>query len=135
MKESEISHLLELAEEAKGHAYAPYSKFRVGACLLTESGKTYQGCNIENAGYTPTNCAERTAMFQAIYDGERAFRALAIQWDGEGYAMPCGVCRQVLIEFCSPDMPIYCGKKEGGYRMQTLGQLLPGAFTPKDLGK
>ena len=96
----ETEELIKAAMEAKEHAYAPYSHFRVGAALLTKSGKVYQGCNIENAGYSPTNCAERTAFFKAVYEGEREFAAIAINGDGDDYLYPCGVCRQVMAEFC-----------------------------------
>ena len=99
----ETEELIKAAMEAKEHAYAPYSHFRVGAALLTKSGKVYQGCNIENAGYSPTNCAERTAFFKAVYEGEREFAAIAINGDGDDYLYPCGVCRQVMAEFCEPD--------------------------------
>ena len=99
----EAEELIKAAMEAKEHAYAPYSHFRVGAALLTKSGKVYQGCNIENAGYSPTNCAERTAFFKAVYEGEREFAAIAINGDGDDYLYPCGVCRQVMAEFCEPD--------------------------------
>lgn len=99
----EAEELIKAAMEAKEHAYVPYSHFRVGAALLTKSGKVYQGCNIENAGYSPTNCAERTAFFKAVYEGEREFAAIAINGDGDDYLYPCGVCRQVMAEFCEPD--------------------------------
>ena len=99
----ETEELIKAAMEAKEHAYAPYSHFRVGAALLTKSGKVYQGCNIENAGYSPTNCAERTAFFKAVYEGEREFAAIAINGDGDDYLYPCGVCRQVMAEFCEPE--------------------------------
>ena len=130
---NEIEKLLSLAYEARSRAYTPYSHFKVGACLKTAAGKHYLGCNIENAAYTPTNCAERTAMFKAVSEGEREFAALAVVWDGEGPAMPCGVCRQVLAEFCPLDMPVICGINAGGYKLMTLNELLPGAFLPKDL--
>ncbi|MEG1547604.1 MAG: cytidine deaminase [Clostridia bacterium] len=128
-----IAKMLELAREVQGRAYVPYSNFRVGACLLGASGKYYLGCNIENAAYTPTNCAERTAVFKAVSEGEREFDAIAVVWDGEGYAMPCGVCRQVLAEFCAQDMPVICGNKAGGYNIMSMEKILPCAFLPKDL--
>ena len=109
----EAEELIKAAMEAKEHAYVPYSHFRVGAALLTKSGKVYQGCNIENAGYSPTNCAERTAFFKAVYEGEREFAAIAINGDGDDYLYPCGVCRQVMAEFCEPDtFRIFCFQKE-----------------------
>ncbi|HWS29236.1 MAG TPA: cytidine deaminase [Clostridia bacterium] len=129
----EIKSMLRMANDAKERAYVPYSKFRVGACLKTASGAYYLGCNIENAAYSPTNCAERTAIFKAVYDGERKFEAIAIVWDGEGFASPCGVCRQVLAEFCEPDMPVICADRSGQYRVVPFGELLPAAFTPADL--
>lgn len=129
----EIKNMLRMANDAKERAYVPYSKFRVGACLKTVSGSYYLGCNIENAAYSPTNCAERTAMFKAVYDGERRFEAIAVVWDGEGFAAPCGVCRQVLTEFCEPDMPVICANRNGQFRVVSLGDLLPAPFTPADL--
>ena len=128
-----ITRMLELAVDAQSRAYTPYSHFRVGACLLTDGGHFYQGCNIENAAYTPTICAERTTVFKAVSEGEREFSALAIVWDGNDPAMPCGVCRQVLAEFCPMDMPVICGKKDATYVIYALSELLPGAFLPKDL--
>ena len=92
--------LIKEAMEAKKMAYAPYSHFRVGAALLTKSGKVYRGCNIENAAFTPTNCAERTAFFKALSEGEKEFQAIAINGDADDYLFPCGVCRQVMVEFC-----------------------------------
>lgn len=129
----EIRNMIRMAQDAMQRAYVPYSKFHVGACLKAASGAYYLGCNIENAAYGPTNCAERTAMFKAVYEGERAFDAIAIIWDGENYAVPCGVCRQVLAEFCKADMPVICANKDGDYRVHTLGELLPEAFTGKDI--
>lgn len=128
-----------LAKEAvlaKEKAYVPYSHFRVGAALLTKSGKIYRGCNIENAAYTPTNCAERTAFFKAVSEGELEFRAIAITGDADDYLYPCGVCRQVMAEFCSPsDFLILLVKNEEEWKEYTLEQLLPGAFTKEDLAK
>lgn len=102
----ENRELVRLALEAREMAYAPYSKYKVGAALLTKQGRVYKGCNIENAAYTPTNCAERTAFFKAVSEGERAFEAIAIVGGYQGaptsYAYPCGVCRQVMREFCDP---------------------------------
>lgn len=133
LTEQMIKKLVELALEARERAYAPYSNFRVGACLMAESGKLYCGCNIENASYTPTNCAERTAMFKAVYEGERRFCAIAIASDSDNFTAPCGVCRQVLAEFCAAEMPVICVNKRGEYRLATLGELLPLAFTKKDM--
>ena len=128
--------LIKAAMEAKEHAYVPYSNFRVGAALLTKEGKIYPGCNIENAGYTPTNCAERTAFFKAVYEGERQFEAIAVNGDADDYLYPCGVCRQVMAEFCDPKtFRILVSKKNGEYLEFTLDELLPGAFTPTELEK
>lgn len=128
--------LIKAAMEAKEHAYVPYSHFRVGAALLTRDGRVFQGCNIENAGYTPTNCAERTAFFKAVYEGVRDFEAIAVNGDADDYLYPCGVCRQVMAEFCDPKtFRILVSNKNGDYLEYTLEQLLPGAFTPEELEK
>ena len=131
----EVKNMLRMANEARDRAYAPYSNFRVGACLKGATGAYYLGCNIEKAAYSPTNCAERTAMFKAVYEGERQFDALAIVWDGENPAVPCGVCRQVLAEFCDPEMPVICANRKGEYKIFAMGDLLPDAFLPEDLKK
>ena len=131
----EVKNMLRMANEARDRPYAPYSNFRVGACLKGATGAYYLGCNIENAAYSPTNCAERTAMFKAVYEGERQFDALAIVWDGENPAVPCGVCRQVLAEFCDPEMPVICANRKGEYKIFAMGDLLPDAFLPEDLKK
>ena len=124
--------LCQLAIEAMGHSYSPYSGYKVGAALLCEDGSVYQGCNIENASYTPTICAERTAIFKAVYDGHRDFAAIAICGgkDGiiEGLFPPCGVCRQVMAEFCRDDFLVYLVKPQG-YEVRTLAQLLPDSFS------
>ena len=133
LHEFEIKKMLRLAADAREKAYAPYSNFRVGACLKTESGAYYLGCNIENAGFTPTNCAERTAMFKAVYEGEREFEAIAIISDSLNYTAPCGVCRQVLAEFCKPDMPVICADRDGNYVVRELSELIPMAFTKADM--
>jgi len=130
----EIKNLLRMANEAMDRAYAPYSNFKVGACLKGATGAYYLGCNIENAAYSPTNCAERTALFKAVYEGERAFDALAVVSSGDLLTPPCGVCRQVLAEFCSPDMPVICANRSGKYQIYALGDLLPFAFNPDHLG-
>ena len=124
--------LVNLAIEAREHAYVPYSNFAVGAALLTKDGKVYQGCNIENAAYSPTNCAERTAFFKAVYDGHRDFTAIAV-CGGKGGVItgafpPCGVCRQVMREFCGDDFRIYL-VNDKGFETVTLAQLLPYGFT------
>ena len=128
--------LMESAAAAREYSYSPYSGYRVGAALLGKSGKLYTGCNVENAGYTPTNCAERTAVFKAVSEGEREFTAIAVA-GGSGETLdaactPCGVCRQVLAEFCAADMPVILGTPEN-LRVLTLGDLLPFAFTKKNL--
>lgn len=121
------------ALNAMGMAYVPYSKFPVGAALITEDGKVYQGCNIENSSYGLSNCAERTAIFKAVSVGERAFKALVITGETEGPISPCGACRQVIAEFCAPTMPVYLTNTTGALFETTVEQLLPGAFTKEDL--
>lgn len=128
--------LMELAVEARKNSYAPYSDFHVGAVLLGKSGRVYTGCNVENAGYTPTNCAERTALFKAVSEGEREFTAIAVV-GGKGaelaeFCAPCGVCRQVLAEFCDGDFRILLGTPEN-YSVHTLSELLPYSFGKADL--
>lgn len=125
--------LMELAKEGREKAYVPYSKFKVGAALLTTDGKVFKGCNIENSGYSMTNCAERTAMFKAVSEGERDFAAIAIVADTEGPCSPCGACRQVISEFCAPNMPVYLTNMKGDVQETTVKELLPGAFSPEDL--
>ena len=124
--------LCKLAIEAMAHAYAPYSGFKVGAALLCADGSVYQGCNIENAAYSPTNCAERTAFFKAVYDGHRDFTAIAVCGGKDGVITgafpPCGVCRQVMREFCGEDFLIYLVNDQG-YETVTLAQLLPFGFS------
>lgn len=128
--------LMELAVEARKASYSPYSGFRVGAALLGKSGKVYLGCNVENAAYTPTNCAERTAVFKAVSEGEREFDAIAIV-GGKGEELaelcaPCGVCRQVLAEFCDKDFRIVLGNPDG-IKTYTFAELLPLSFGKSDL--
>ena len=127
--------LIEMAIEARKSAYAPYSGYRVGAALLTKSGKVYLGCNIENASYTPTVCAERVAVFKAVSEGEKEFEAIAVcggnKEEIEGSFPPCGVCRQVLREFCDPDaFKVYLIDKGSAYKTVTLSELLPYGFGP-----
>lgn len=134
----ENRELIRLAMEARKMAYAPYSKYMVGAALLTKQGRVYKGCNIENAAYTPTNCAERTAFFKAVSEGEREFAAIAIVGGYEGspkdYACPCGVCRQVMMEFCEPEkFRIITAVSEEQYLEKTLAELLPDGFGPNNL--
>ena len=125
--------LVSLAIQAMAHAYVPYSGYKVGAALLCADGTVYQGCNIENAAYSPTNCAERTAFFQAVYDGHREFSALAVCGgkDGiiNGFCPPCGVCRQVMREFCGDDFLIHMVGAGESFETVTLSQLLPFSFS------
>lgn len=128
-----MKELVLQAEKAMENAYAPYSGFWVGAALLTKNGNVYTGCNIENAAFSPTICAERTAIAKAVSEGERAFAAIAVVGgkDGviTGICPPCGVCRQVLSEFCGPDFPIFLGKGKGEFETVLLKDLLPLSFT------
>ena len=132
--------LIQAAIEARERAYAPYSDYLVGAALLTDSGEIYQGCNIENASYGATNCAERTAFFKAVSQGNREFRAIAIvggkrkSQHGDIFpdmAYPCGICRQVMREFCGPKFRILVGKSAENYEEYTLEEILPESFGPK----
>ena len=127
--------LIALAIEAMEKAYVPYSGYRVGAALLCADGTVYQGCNIENAAYGPTNCAERTAFFKAVYDGHRDFTAIAVCGGKDGVISgtfpPCGVCRQVMREFCDDNFIIYMVGAEGAFEKVTLAELLPHSFDPK----
>lgn len=130
--------LLLKAIEAREMAYAPYSDHKVGAALVGKSGKVYTGCNVENAAYTPTNCAERTAIFKAVSEGERKFTAIAIV-GGLGDKLsevcaPCGVCRQVLAEFCDGDLHVVMGTPDK-IVTSTLADLLPLSFSKSDLSK
>lgn len=132
--------LVNLAIEAREHAYIPYSGFAVGAALLTKDRKVYQGCNIENSAFGPTNCAERTAFFTAVYQGEREFEAIAIVGGKGGEPIselcaPCGVCRQVMREFCKDDFKIYLSKGDGNVLTYTLSDLLPLSFSGEDLNR
>lgn len=123
--------LIKKALEAQKRAYVPYSKFRVGAALLTEDGKIYTGCNIEISSYTPTSCAERTAIFKAVSEGHKRIKAIAVVGDSD-YTYPCGVCRQVIREF-GKDASIIIANSEDDYRVYTLDDLLPFSFGPEDL--
>ena len=136
MKDSE---LIKEALEARKMAYTPYSHFNVGAALLTKEGRVYRGCNIENAAYTPSNCAERTAFFKAVSDGIMDFEAIAIvggQANAKSLSLcaPCGVCRQVMMEFCDPKtFKVILGTGESDFKVYTLEEILPLGFGPKDL--
>ncbi len=128
-----IEQLLAQSKIARENAYVPYSKFPVGAALLAEDGTVFHGCNVENASYGLTNCAERTAIFKAVSQGVKKFKAIAIVADTEGPCAPCGACRQVIAEFCKGDMPVYLTNLKGDVLETTVEKLLPGAFTPEDL--
>ncbi|WEK53045.1 MAG: cytidine deaminase [Candidatus Cohnella colombiensis] len=130
-----INQLLEAASNARERAYVPYSGFKVGAVALDCDDLLHFGCNVENAAYGPTNCAERTALFRAVADGKKPgdFKVVAVIGDTEGPISPCGVCRQVLAELCAPDMPVVLGNLHGNFRVTTVSELLPGAFTSQDL--
>jgi len=129
--------LSKAAIEAKSRSYSPYSHFQVGAALLGKSGTIYTGCNVESAAYSPTNCAERTALFKAISEGERAFTAIAVAGSPEGkepnYCYPCGVCRQMLKEFVTDDFVVIIAKTAEDYKVHRFGELLPHSFGPSDL--
>ena len=130
--------LVALALEARERAYTPYSDFAVGAALLCADGSVYQGCNIENAAFGPTVCAERVAVFKAVSEGKRDFAAIAVAGgragqDVTGLFPPCGVCRQVLREFCGLDFPLYLVKENGSYETHSLGELLPFSFSRGDM--
>jgi cytidine deaminase len=124
--------LVRLAKEAMMNAYVPYSKFRVGAALLTDNDEIYTGCNIENASFGGTNCAERTALFKAVSEGHRKFKAIAIISDSDNYTYPCGICRQVLSEF-SNNLELIIANNKEEYRVHTLNEILPYAFTNEEL--
>ena len=137
----ETEKLIREAFQARRMAYTPYSHFQVGAALLTKEGRIYRGCNIENAAYTPTNCAERTAFFKAVSEGEHNFAAIAIVGGAEDagqldYCAPCGVCRQVMMEFCDPEtFQIILAVSREKYDIFTLKELLPFGFGPDNLKK
>jgi len=128
----EYGKLMGMAIEARKNAYVPYSGFLVGAALLSKTGKVYTGCNVECASYGGTNCAERTAIFKAVSEGDREIEAIAVAGDLESYTFPCGICRQVIVEF-GRDIKIIVGKSETDYKVFTIDELLPHSFTPEDL--
>lgn len=136
-----IEELIEQAMRARELSYSPYSGYRVGAALMTDEGAVYTGCNIENAAYTPTNCAERTAFFKAVSEGQRTFCAIAIVGGPAGetitqYAYPCGVCRQVMMEFCDPQtFEVIIAKSKKEYQVKKLQELLPDGFGPSNLSE
>ncbi|MDF2684134.1 MAG: cytidine deaminase [Brevibacillus sp.] len=125
--------LMKQAIEARKLAYVPYSKFQVGAALLTEEGKVYLGGNIENAAYSLCNCAERTALFKAFSEGDKNYKALAVAADTPKAVSPCGACRQVMAELCPPEMPVFLTNLNGDVWETTVSALIPGAFTKEDL--
>jgi len=129
-KTPQWDHLLKVAIEAREKSYSPYSHYKVGAALLTTHGKIYTGCNIENAAYTPSNCAERTAIFKAVSEGDQDFAAIAVVTINGG--APCGVCRQVIREF-APNLTIIVGSIAGDYQVLSLPDLLPDSFGPENL--
>lgn len=138
MDKEQICRLIAAAAAGRAFSYAPYSGFRVGAALLAENGGIYTGCNIENAAYTPTICAERTAFFKAVSEGVRDFKAICIIGGREevpsGFSAPCGVCRQVMQEFCDPaSFQIILALDQNHYEIYTLEQLLPMGFGPDTL--
>lgn len=138
MEEDKIRELIALTARQRSFSYAPYSGFRVGAVLLAKNGKLYTGCNIENAAFTPTICAERNAIFKAVSEGVREFTAICIMGGKEevpeDFASPCGVCRQVMMEFCDPEsFQIILAKGDGEYKTFKLKELLPLGFGPAEL--
>ncbi|MBZ5749785.1 cytidine deaminase [Metabacillus rhizolycopersici] len=128
-----IEQLIKEAKAARDMAYTPYSKFNVGAALLTNDGKIYRGCNIENAAYSMANCAERTAIFKAISEGDKNFAAIAVVADTKRPVPPCGACRQVIAELCPKDMKVILTNLQGDIEELTVNELLPGAFSAEDL--
>lgn len=132
MKEAD---LVNLAIEARTKAYVPYSKFQVGAAIKTKKGKIYQGANIENASYGLTNCAERTAIFKAVSEGDYDLETIAIVADTDGPVSPCGACRQVMVEFFEPNAKVYLANLRGDVTETTVAELLPGAFGREDLNE
>ncbi|KAF3481925.1 cytidine deaminase [Arthroderma uncinatum] len=130
---AELETLSQKAIAAKDRAYCVYSKFRVGACLLTESGEFITGVNVENVSYPVGVCAERCAMGTAVAAGHTRFKAIAVATDITPGASPCGMCRQFMRQFCALDFPIYMYDGQGKYTMRTMGELLPASFSPADL--
>jgi cytidine deaminase len=131
----EEKQLITEALKAKEFAYVPYSKFQVGAALLSKDGKVFRGCNIENASYGMTNCAERTALFKAYSEGVTQFDSLVVVADTDGPVSPCGACRQVISELCDAEMEVVLTNLKGDIQRIQVKDLLPGAFSPKDLNK
>lgn len=131
----EPKQLIDEAIAASKQAHVPYSHFYVGAALLTTDGKIYRGCNIENASYGLTNCAERTAIFKAVSEGDKQFSAIAVVGDTDGPISPCGACRQVLAEFCDDHTQIILANLKGDFVITNINEILPGYFSSKDLQK
>ena len=131
----DYKNLAKVAIEARENAYVPYSKFKVGAAVLTVDGSIYSGCNVENASYGASNCAERTAIFKAVSEGHKEIKAIAIVGDMSTNTYPCGICRQVIVEFATSDIDIILVKDENDYMIKTMEEILPGAFTKEDLLK
>ncbi|MDO6848701.1 cytidine deaminase [Priestia megaterium] len=131
----EPKQLIDEAIAASKQAHVPYSHFHVGAALLTTDGKIYRGCNIENASYGLTNCAERTAIFKAVSEGDKQFSAIAVVGDTDGPISPCGACRQVLAEFCDDHTKIILANLKGDFVITNINEILPGYFSSKDLQK
>ncbi|SCG83607.1 cytidine deaminase [Proteiniborus sp. DW1] len=129
-----VKELINIALDARERAYVPYSNFKVGAALLSKSGKIYTGCNIESASFTPTICAERTAISKAVSEGDRDIEAIAVVGNMEDFTYPCGVCRQVIREF-GKNATIIIAKSEEEYKLYSLDDLLPYSFGPEDLDK
>lgn len=129
ISEKEIEKkLITLSKKAMENSYSPYSKFRVGAAILTEEGKVYTGTNVENASFGATICAERTAVLKAVSEGDIRFTAIAISSDADGFIYPCGVCRQVLSEFDKGEMKVICSNSKGEYKSFKLSEMLPNVF-------
>nr|WP_275541039.1 cytidine deaminase [Clostridium tetani] len=133
MNKIDYKELIKKAMEARELAYVPYSNFKVGAAILTEDNNIYNGCNIENASFGATNCAERTAIFKAISEGKTKIKAIAILGRKDEFTYPCGICRQVIAEFGDKNTIVILAKNIDKYEVKTLEEILPGAFTKKDL--
>ncbi len=129
----DIQLMIKKALEAREFAYVPYSKFKVGASVLMEDKTIYTGCNVENASYGATNCAERTAVFKAISEGKRCIHAICVVGSLTNFTYPCGICRQVILEFASDNCKVIIGKNLNDYIVKDLGEIIPGAFTKENL--
>lgn len=131
--EMNINLLIKMAIQSRDRAYAPYSKFKVGAAVLTEDSSIYTGCNIENSSYGATNCAERTAIFKAISEGHTNIKVIAVVGDKQSYLAPCGICRQVILEFATKDIKIILAKNLNDYIVKSMEEILPLPFSKNDL--